>query len=144
MSQNFATIKSITDNLQSVLQGQGIKFSRSTFEDATAIPASLLPYGEIYYKGEDFEYTHGQRSGYAVGTFDVRVLLQDRDAVNLTRLTQKWTHAVRDALTVNALNIVDLAASKLVSWINVEGVTAEHKTEYSFMNFAVKIRYRET
>ena len=144
MSANFTTIKAITDNVQSVLQGQGIKFSRSTFEDEKAIPAALFPYGEIKYKGEDFEYTHGQRAGYAVGNFDVRVLLQDRDAINLMRLTQKWTHAVRDALTVNALNIVDLATSKLVSWVNVDGVTAEHRVEYGFMSFAVKIRYRET
>ena len=144
MSANFTTIKSITDNVQSVLQAQGIKFSRSTFEDDTAIPVALIPYGQIFYTGEDFEYTHGQRAGYAVGNFDVKVILQDRDTTNPTRLTQKWTHAVRDALTVNALNIVDLASSKLVSWVNIEGIKAEHKAEYGFMNFGIKIRYRET
>ena len=144
MSANFTTIKSITDNVQSVLQAQGIKFSRSTFEDDTAILAALLPYGQIFYTGEDFEYTHGQRAGYTVGNFDVKVILQDRDTTNLTRSMQKWTHAVRDALTVNALNIVDLASSKLISWVNVEGVRAEHKAEYGFMNFGIKIRYRET
>ena len=144
MSQNFATIKSITDNVQSVLQGQGIKFSRSTFEDETAIPAALIPYGQIFYTGEDFEYTHGQRAGYAVGNFDIKVILQNRDATNLILSMQKWTHAIRDALTVNALNIVDLASSKLVSWVNVEGVKTEHKAEYGFMNFGIKIRYRET
>ena len=144
MSANFTTIKSITDNVQSVLEAQGIKFSRKTFENAKAIPAGLLPYGEVHYKGEDFEYTHGQRAGYAIGNFDVRVVLRDRDAIDLMRLTQKWTHAVRDALTINALNIVDLATSKLVSWVNVDGVAAEHSAEFSFMNFNVKIRYRET
>ena len=143
MSQNFATIKSITDNVQSVLQGQGIKFSRKTFDDEKSIPASLIPFGEIYYKSEDFQYTHGQRAGYVEAGFDVKIILRDADAIGLMRLTQKWAHTVRDALTVNALNIVDLVTSKLVSWVEVEGVEIDYKSEYCVLALKVKIRYRE-
>lgn len=144
MSQNFTTIKSITDNVQSVLQGQGIKFSRKTFEDEKAIPASLLPFGEIYYRGEDFEYNHGQRAGYSEASFNIKITLQDRDMTALMRSAQKWTHAVRDALTVNALNIVDLATSKLVSWVVMESVDINYTTEYATLTHRAKIRYRET
>ena len=144
MSVNFTTIKSITDNLQSVLQAQGIKFTRKTFEDEKAIPASLLPLGEIYYRGEDFEYNHGQRAGYSEANFDIKVTVQDRDMTALMRLAQKWTHAVRDALTVNALNIGDLSASKLVSWVVMESVGIGYNVEYATLTHAMKIRYRET
>ena len=144
MSANFTTIKSITDNVQSVLQGQGLKFSRSTFDDVKLIPASLLPLGEIYYLGEDFQYTHGQRSGYAEANLAIKVILKDTDVASVMRLTQKWIHSVRDALTVNALNIGDLAASKLVSWVEVSGAAAEYNLEYCVVNFKIKIRYRET
>ena len=144
MSANFTTIKAITDNVQSVLQGQGIKFSRSTFEDEKAIPAALLPLGEIYYRGEEFEYNHGQRAGYSEAIFVIKVTVQDRDMTALMRLAQKWTHAVRDALTVNALNIGDLSASKLVSWVMMESVDIEYKVEYASLTHRMKIRYRET
>lgn len=144
MSQNFATIKSITDNVRSVLQAQGIKFSRSTFEDEKNIPASLLPLGGIYYRGEDFQYTHGQRPGYAEADFLVKVVLQDRDSAGLIRSTQKWMHSVRDALTVNAINIGDLAVSKPASLVTVERVDVENKGDMAVLGFKVKIRYRET
>ena len=62
---NIDTVKSITDNLQTVLEGQGVRFSRKTFEDEKNIPASLIPFGEIFYQGENFEYTHGQKPEYA-------------------------------------------------------------------------------
>ena len=144
MSQNFATIKSITDNVQSVLQGQGIKFSRKTYENEKNIPASLLPLGGIYYRGEDFQYTHGQRPGYAEADFFVKVVLQDRDSGSLIRSIQKWIHLLRDALTVNSINIGDLAVSKLASLVTAERVDVENKGDMAVLGFKVKIRYRET
>ena len=144
MSQNFATIKSITDNVQDVLEGQGLKFSRSTFGDEKNIPASLLPFGEIYYTGEDFQYNHGQRSGYAQASFLLKVFLRDRDSAGLIRSTQKWAHSVREAVTVNAFNVGDLAASKLVSLVTVERVGVENKGDMAVLGFKVKVRYRES
>ena len=144
MSQNFATIKSIMDNVQSVLQAQGIKFSRSTFEDEKNIPAPLLPFGGIYYRGEDFQYTHGQRPGYAEADFFVKVVLRDRDSAELIRSAQKWMHLLRDALTVNAINIEDLAVSKPASLVTVERGDVENKGDMAVLGFKVKIRYRET
>lgn len=144
MSQNFVTIKSITDNIQGVLQAQGVKFSRAAFDNEKNIPASLLPFGEIYYIGEDFQYTHGQRPGYAEAGFLVKVVLRDRDSAGLIRSMQKWAHSVRDALTVNAFNAGDLAGSKLVSLVIVERVDVENKGDTAVLVFKVKVRYRET
>ena len=144
MSNNFTTIKSITDNLQSVLLAIGIKFSRKAFEDAGSIPLSLLPFGEIYYKGESFEYTHGQRSGYAEANYLIKVITQGHDNTELVRTAQKWVHGVRDSITINALNIGELATSKLVSWVNMESVEIVYTAEYGTIDYVIKIRYRET
>lgn len=144
MSNNFTTIKSISDNVRSVLQAQGIKFSHATYDEEKNIPLALFPYGEIFYKGEDFEHTNGQQSGYAVANFDIKVITQDRSNIELVKSVQKWIHAVRDALTVNALNIVDLSSSKLVSLVEFDSAAVIYNAEYATINHTVKIRYRET
>ncbi len=140
---NFATVKSVTDNLQSVLRGQGIHFDRKAYEDDKNIPASLLPHGEIYYDGEEFEYTHGERPGYAEINYRLRVVLQERDPVDAMREQQNWTHKSRDSLTVSALNVVDLASSKLVSRVTTEAVDVDNRSTRAVLNYRIKVRYRE-
>lgn len=144
MSNNYTTIKSLTENIRSVLLAQGIKFSNSTYEDEKSIPLALLPFGEIFYRGEDFEHTNGQKAGYAIANFSIKVTAQDRSNIERVKSVQKWVHAVRDALTVNALNIVDLSASKLVSLVNTENAEITYNAEYATITHSTKIRYRET
>ena len=140
---NFATVKSITDNLQSVLKTQGIHFDRKVFEDDKNIPASFFPCGEIFYNGEEFEYTHGERPGYAEINYGLRVMLQERDPVDAMREQQKWAHKIREALTVSAMNVTDLAASKLVSRVTTEAVDVDNLSARAVLNYRLKVRYRE-
>lgn len=144
MSQNFATIRSITDNLESVCTKLGIKFARETFDDIDAIPASLLPHGQIFYEGEDFEYAFGQKPEYATANFRLQVVLKvGGDSRENIRNQQKWVHEIRDGLTVNALNITDLATTKYISMVKVEGVEAVNAVAKSSLNVKVAIKYRE-
>jgi hypothetical protein len=140
---NIDTVKSISDNLQTVLEAQGIKFSRKSFEDDDQIPASLLPYGEIYYTGEEFEITHSQRPGYADIIYNLRVVLGERNPIDVMRHQQEWVHKLRDALTVNALNVGDLASSKLVALVDTATVSVENEAVRSALNYQVRVRYRE-
>ena len=137
------TVKSTTDNLQTVLDGLGIKFSRETFDDLSKIPASLIPFGRIFYLGETFEYTHGQKAEYAEVEFSVQVVLKSRDAVDRIRDQQVWVHKLRDGLTVNALNIADLATSKLISRVTTESVTINNISDLSTLDYTIRVRYRE-
>lgn len=143
---NFDTIQAITDNIQSVLRGQGIDFIRRTFDDLSLVPASGIPLGEIYYRNETFEYTFGERPKYAAASYLVRVILREPDPVDMMRQQQKWAHIVRDALTVPALNTGALAASQLVSRVITDRVEADNTRSdgLSAMNYQVSVQYRES
>ena len=111
---NFATIKAITDNLETVLRAKGIKFERklSDENDNEGLKASQLPAGEIRYGPEDFEYAHGMKPKYVEVVFTVKILIRERNAKNNIMKVQEWVHNVREAINVNALNIGDLASSR--------------------------------
>lgn len=143
---NFETVRSITDNIQSVMEGLGIKFSRKVFEDSKDIPASCLPYGEIFYTGESFEETSGERPSYAEADFTMVVIMREREARDLVRAEQDWVHRIRGALTVGALNVGELASSKLVSRLTSSNVGMDKgngKSGLGILSYQAKVRYRE-
>jgi len=140
---NFDTVSAITDNLQEALKKQGVCFSMSGFDDPGAMPASVLPLGRIFYTGESFEYAHGQRPMYAEVEYSVRVTLAHKDTADMMREQQKWTHLVRDAMTIEALNTGALAASRPVSRVMVAGVRAEGDRHTASLVLRTVVRYRE-
>ncbi|MEE9615278.1 MAG: hypothetical protein V3W31_10090 [Thermodesulfobacteriota bacterium] len=140
---NVDTVKAITDNLEVVLRGEGIKFSRKVYEDEKSIPASLIPFGRIFYRGESFEHTNGQKPGYVEIEYLASVVLREKDAADLIRRQQEWVHRIREALTVDALNTGELAASKYVSRVDTTGVDMERRDTLAFVNCKITVRYRE-
>lgn len=143
MMGNFDTIKAITGNMKSALTALGLKFSLKSYGDKSLIPASLIPFGEVDYRGESFEYTHGQRAGYVEASFGVSVTLSERNPASLIREQQEWTHKTRTAITVEALNVNDLLTSKLVSFVEHGAVSIESNGRLSVLSLEITIRYRE-
>lgn len=141
---NFETVSAITDNIQSVLKSQGINFTRNAFDDRKAVPASVLPLGRIFYAGESFEHSHGQKPLYAEVEYSIRVLLAEKDPEAMVREQQRWAHRVRGALTVDALNTGELAASRYVSRVAVAGVEADNSRSTSSLVLRAVVRYRES
>lgn len=140
---NVDTIKAITRNLKTVLQNMGIKFALETIEEESKIPANQIPFGQIFYNTEEFEYTHGQKPEYAEVNFIVRVVLKKNNPTDLMAEQQKWIHLIRDGVTINALNIGDLSASLLVSRVTTREPDIDTQSDTSFVNYDMKIRYRE-
>lgn len=142
---NFESIVAITDNLESVLKGMGINFTRKTYEDMASIPTALLPLGEIIYNGESFEHPSGQRPGYAEADYRLRVIIKESDARDMQRVQMKWIHLIRDGLTVNALNTGSLATSKLISSVMTESATFNNTLSDTIgvVEYDIKVRYRE-
>lgn len=142
---DFETVQAITDNIKTLCQGQGLKFSLKVIEDVENIPASLIPYGDIFYQGEEFEYDYGNKPGYIEAKFLLRVVLKEKAPADMIRNQQKWTHNLRGALTVDALNSGALAASKLVSKVEKEEPEIENMPSFvSVLLFALRVRYRQT
>lgn len=140
---NAETVKAITDNIRSVLKSTGIHFSPNIYEDDKNVPASLIPYGRIFYQGEEFEYTHGQRAGYAEAGFIIRVLLKNRDQGSMLRAQQMWAHKIRESLTVGSVNTGALAGSGYVTRVTARGVSVENGVYLSRLIYNVAVRYRE-
>jgi hypothetical protein len=139
---NFETVKSITDNLQTICQGLGIKFSRKTFEEPKNVPAALIPLGEIYYNGQVRQHNHGQGPQYIVINFSLKVVLKERDLQVMMRKQQEWINKLDDAITIQALNIGALASSQLVSWVSIEEEETDDDIDQSKVNLSVDIRFR--
>ncbi len=140
---NFETVRAITDNIHGILKTTGINFTRKAFDDREAVPASLLPLGAVFYSGERFESSYGQRPLYAEAEYNIRVIINGRDAEDLIRELQKWAHTVKEALTVDALNAGDLASTKLVSRVTVARVDSENRKDRSSLSLRTVVRYRE-
>lgn len=138
----FDTVTSITENIQKVLRNEGIHFLKRTYGDG-AVPASLYPFGELSYLGETFPETLGERPGYAEAEFLITVAFAGRDPEEAVRDSQKWVHAIRGALTVNALNTGGLSSSKLVSSVRTLRAESESGDKSLKIKYRVAVRYRE-
>lgn len=140
---DFETVRAVTDNLQRVLEAEGLRFTRAVYEDDGAIPAGSLPLGRISYSWEVFGYSHGQRPGYGEAGFTVRVVAANRDPAQAVTEQQRWVHAVREALTVEALNTGELVTSRPVSLVRVERAEAGARGRLATVSLNVQVRYRE-
>lgn len=141
---NLSTVKAVTDNILSVLKVEGINFSCRTYDSKEQIPASIIPFGELFYLGEDFEYMHSGSYGYVEARFRANVTLDARDPVQTIQREQGWVHSLRSALTVSALNSGELASTKSVSKVTISNMDIENKERFSVLSFKISVRYRES
>jgi len=139
---SLETIRSITENLNSVLTAEGLHLARENFEDVKNIPSSLFPYGVVSYEGETFEFTHGQRPGYSDADFTVTVALKNRDLKGITDEEQKWAHKLREALTIKAMNSGRLSSALPVSRVSTREVKVDKRGYVSRLTYSLSIRYR--
>lgn len=137
------TIGAITENMLEVLGRQGLFFLKKANDDKADIPASLLPAGQLFYKGEVFDATYGQRPTYVEARYLLKVIMREGSPDALIREQQRWCHMIRDALTVEALNINGLSASRLVSRVAVDAFEAHSRKDLSHLACNVTVRYRE-
>ena len=136
---NSDTVKAITANLAAILAGLGFKI-----EDLSIDPSmATSPVCVILYEGEEFEYGHGQKPLYNEVKYLLKLMLNDPKPGTSRDKYAQYVHAIRDAVTVDALNIGGLAASKLVSLVNTTDVTITYEPPVSTIDYRLNVRYRE-
>lgn len=136
---NTDTVKAITANLSTILAGLGFKV-----EDLSVDPSMVTtPVCVILYEGEDFEYGHGQKPLYNEVRYLLKVMLNDPKPGSSRDKYADHVHAIRDAVTVDALNVGGLAASKLVSLVNTTDVAITYDPPVSTIDYRMNVRYRE-
>lgn len=136
-------VSAITDNIETALKGLGLNFSRKGFEDPEGVPAGLLPMGQVFYLGEEFEDTLGGRPKYSDAGFLVKVTMAAREPAALIREQQRFTHSIRDALTVDSLNGGALMSEKSVSRVRIERAEVANRSSRSDLKIKAVVRYRE-
>lgn len=136
---NSDTVKAITANLVAILDGLGFKI-----EDLSVDPSmATSPVCVILYEGEDFAYGHGQKPLYNEVKYLLKLMLSDpKPGTSRDRYAQ-YVHAIREALTVDALNTGGLASSKLVSLVSTTDVAIIYEPPVSTIDYRMNVRYRE-
>ncbi|MBW7957849.1 MAG: hypothetical protein H3C68_08165 [Deltaproteobacteria bacterium] len=138
----YEIVAALTDNIEATLRALGINFNRKSFELQEGIPAGLLPLGEIFYAGESFEQSLGQGPGYAEAGFLLKVIMSPGEPSVVIREEQKIIHAIRDGLTVDALNTRALSEAKSVSGVRIERAEVTGRSSRPEVRVRASVRYR--
>lgn len=116
---------------------------RKSIEADESIPAGLLPLARIFYLGERFENSFGERPSYIEAGFMVKVSFAAKEPGQLIREQQRMTHRIRGALTVDALNSGALSESKRVSRVAIEESAVRNRGGIPELDMKAAVRYRE-
>lgn len=141
---NSDTVKSIITNIETILTAVPLRKL-----DMFGGPSELLPdyisapVYYILYDGETPEYIYGQKPGYIEADLKVVLKWQSMSISEARNKTIEWFHTIRDAFTVNALNVGDLATSKLISKIVVGKPELDVQPAELLLSFNLNVRYRE-
>ena len=140
----FETLAAITGNIENALKNEGLNVVRKTLDLRGSLPAAMMPLAQVSFKGESFENTFGERPSRAEAAFALRIIIPERPENQELREEQMWAHRAREALTGEALNAGELASSKPVMKVILEGFEVESGGGFSRITMEVKARYRES
>lgn len=139
---NFEIISAITDNIEAVLKRTGLNVACLPAGAPESMPAGMLPAVRVWYTGETFDESSGERPSFSEAGFLVNVVLAAGNAA--AREEQRMGHAVRGALSVDGLNTGALEASRPVSRIKIPGFETENRNSISIINMKALVRYRQS
>lgn len=135
-----ATEKSIITNLEAIFNGFGwVQEDLSSNTTAKTTPFYMLEYQTI-----DFEENFGQKPRYNELGIIIHILIEAKTATAARDKKSELTHSVRPNVTIDALNIGDLATSKLVSRVGHGPVDSPHSPPKLEVAYPLTVRYRET
>lgn len=139
---NFDTINSISDNIITVLKAKKIDIEVGIDPDKE-VAGSKYPFGRVFNPDEDFQENHGEQSKYVNGVFLIRIYLRNTNEKELDREFKRWVHNIREAITINALNIGDLASTKYVSGVEKLEINKTVVESIGTLDYELQVRYRE-
>ena len=138
---DFLTVKYLTTNLEVILSttlNWKLEDGSSERTPETNFLCQLL------FTGIEYEETYGQRPSYAEANFDIKVKTVKKTPSNSRDGEQEIITSLRDAITIDLLNVNNLAVSKLVSRVTHRTpLVSEHENNMSEITYRVSLRYRE-
>ena len=141
---NADTIKAIITNMETILTAIPLRKLDMFGGPSESLPDyTSAPVYYILYDGETPEYNHGQKPGYIEPDLKIILKWQSMSISEARNKTIEWFHTLRNALTINALNVTDLAASKLISRVTVGRPELDVQPAELLLTYTTTIRYRE-
>lgn len=139
MSVNAATVNSITDNLISILTAlSGFLFEKDS------IDPKINTWVQLNIGGDNEEENHGEGPMYIEQQYEIVAQREITDkSDHRTKGSQiKWD--IKEAITVAALNVEDLASSKLISIVEQDSSVNEYSSaEGLVITVNVTVRFRD-
>jgi|GEM_PF-2811021 len=139
MSVNAATVNSITDNLISILTAlSGFLFEKDS------IDPKINTWVQLNIGSDNEDENHGEGPMYIEQQYEIvaqREITDKRD--HRTKGAQiKWD--IKEAITVAALNVKDLASSKLISIVEQDSSVNEYSSAEGLgVMVNVTVRFRD-
>lgn len=138
------TVKAITTNLEAIITST-LAWQLEDASGGKGTPSA--PLVNILYAGEAPEDIFNERPSYIEVDFTLLISFTGTDSYlpAQARIDQQTNaHAIRSAVTVALLNVGDLSASKLVSFVE----HGEWEVDYlnpalSIITYPITVRYRE-
>ncbi len=127
---SLSTIWAITENIKTILTGLGY-----VIEDLSG-GADVC---RLYYLGEDFGKTQGERPEYNEAFFEIRVEFR-RKSPDLSRDEQE--KRFEGDITVSSLNVGVLSISKLVRRVDHGEPEVDYEAPVSAVSYPLAIIYR--
>lgn len=139
MSLNATTVNSITTNLINILE----KLEKYTFEEDRDDP-KINTWVQLNLIGSTEEINHGEGPMYIDQNYEIVATRQIEDKTDhrLTSAEIDWN--IKEAITVDSLNVGDLEDSLLVSYIEQESNISDYRSSESLIvTVLVLVRFRD-
>jgi hypothetical protein len=143
---NADTIKAVITNIETILSAAPHSLRKIDIPDGQteSLPSfEQTPVYYLLYDGEAPEYEHGQKPGYIEASVIIVLVWLSTSISDARGKAIDWYHALRGALTVNALNVGGLVASKLVSKVALDKPQLDVQPAETKIFFKTTMRYRE-
>lgn len=142
------TLSAIYDNLKTIIGGiVDVNTSRevmNAFRDDSADVKLGGPIAVVLYAGSEFDNSLGYRPKYDTGAFPVIIKFSEPDVSAALKKQMQIIHDIKAAVTVDALNVGELAVAKHISRIEALPPDIRYMPPKNIIQMVFNIRYRET
>ena len=135
------TLKYLTTNLEEILSTT-LNWNLEDGSSERTPETNFLC--NLRFDGIDYEETYGQRPSYAEANFTIRVKTVKKTPSLSREKQQEIITSIRTGVTIDKLNVGNLAISLLVSRVtHISPEVPEYENNVSEISYGLSIRYRE-
>ena len=138
---NTTNVQAIITNLETIVGttlGFKLEYNCKDDPDVDTTPGAV-----ILYLGETFVENFGEKPLYNEISFLILIKFTEENPGSIRDKAITHVHKLREGITIDALNVGDLSASKIVSWVDHEGAEVDNEQPVNQIDYHLSVRYRE-